>query len=250
MHAARYGCVRYGGSAGGWIKVRSKIIGTCYGSTDLCIRKLRADLFQGKETLLLFTGTEMSKNNDIITTVATAGGPMAFHGATSGGQFKMLTYMISQSLAESLRRVYLNTYRQWWAFAERHRLDYLDIRYENILAFLNQIDVAYATRQSWKTHMLRLLDWLEESETRGEWYAKQRRRVLKFVKVKRMNAERGGHRSRSQRALSCEGSEVEMLRWDDIDLDAHTVTVRHGKADKRRIADVTDATMLALYALW
>ena len=104
MHAARYGCVRYGGSAGGWIKVRSKIIGTCYGSTDLCIRKLRADLFQGKETLLLFTGTEMSKNNDIITTFATAGGPMAFHGATSGGQFKMLTYMISQSLAESFAK--------------------------------------------------------------------------------------------------------------------------------------------------
>ena len=45
-------------------------------------------------------------------------------------------------------------------------------------------------------------------------------------------------------------AEVEMLHWDDIDLDAHTVTVRHGKADKRRIADVTDATMLALYALW
>ena len=133
--------------------------------------------------------------------------------------------------------------------AERHRLDYLDLSCENILGFLNQIDVAYATRQSWKTHMLRLLDWLEESETRGEWYAKQRRRVLKFVKVKRMNAERGGRRS--QRALS--RAEVEMLRWDDIDLDVHTVTVRHGNGDKRRIAaiaDVTDATMLALYALW
>ena len=43
--------------------------------------------------------------------------------------------------------------------------------------------------------MLRLLDWLEESETRGEWYAKQRRRVLKFVKVKRMSDEYGRHRS-------------------------------------------------------
>ena len=48
--------------------------------------------------------------------------------------------------------------------------------------------------------MLRLLDWLEESEAKGEWYAIQRRRVLKFAKVKRMDSERG--RRRSQRALN------------------------------------------------
>ena len=48
--------------------------------------------------------------------------------------------------------------------------------------------------------MLRMLDWLEESDEHGEWYGKQRRRVLKFVKVKRMEAERG--RRRGQRALN------------------------------------------------
>ena len=226
----------------------------------------------------------MSENNDIITTFATAGGPLTVHDATSGGQFKLLTYMIVQNLAETSRRVYLNTYRQWWVFAERHQLDYLDLRYEHILNFLNQSDIAYATRQSWKTHMLRMLDWLEESDDQGEWYAVQRRRVLKFLKVKRMGAERG--RSRSQRALNrtevaqlldvwavdprlvgvrnhallrlmiytgLRRAEVVMLRWDDIDLDAHTVTVRHGKGDKERvaaIADVTDASKRALYALW
>ena len=209
---------------------------------------------------------------------------MAFHGGSSGGQFKTLTYMISQTLAESSRRVYANTYRQWWAFAERHQLDYLALSYENILAFLNQSDIAFATRQSWKTHMLRMLDWLEEADEQGEWYGVQRRRVLKFVKVKRMEAERG--RRRSQRALKrtelaqlldvwavdprkvgirnyallrlliytgLRRAEVVMLRWDDIDLDAHTVTVRHGKGDKERvaaIADVTDASKRALYALW
>ena len=43
-----------------------------------------------------------------------------------------------------------------------------------------------------------------------------------------------------------------MLRWDDIDLEAHTVTVRHGKGDKQRIAaiaDATEATQRALISL-
>ena len=191
---------------------------------------------------------------------------------------------MSCTLAESSRRVYANTYRQWSAYTERDGLDSLDLSFENISAFLNQSEVAYATRQSWKTHMLRLLDWLEEADANDEWYAKQRRRVLKFVKVKRMDAERG--RRRSQRALKAtevarlldvwaddgravgirnyallrlliytglRRAEVVMLRWDDIDLEAHTVTVRHGKGDKERvaaIADATEATKRALSALW
>ena len=225
----------------------------------------------------------MTEKNDIITTFATAGGSLAVHSETSDGKFKMLTLMISQSLVESSRRVYLHTYARWYAFAERHELDYLDLSYENILAFLNQSQVAYATRQSWKAHMLRMLDWLEESDTNGEWYGKQRRRVLKFVKVKRMDAEPGGRRS--QRALSraevarlldvweadtrpvgirnyallrlmaytgLRRAEVVALRWDDIDFEDQLVTVRHGKGDKQRvvaIGDASDATKEALLAL-
>ena len=48
-------------------------------------------------------------------------------------------------------------------------------------------------------------------------------------------------------------AEVVVLRWDDIDFEDQTVTVRHGKGDKRRIAaiaDATDETVRALYALW
>ena len=48
-------------------------------------------------------------------------------------------------------------------------------------------------------------------------------------------------------------AEVVRLRWDDIDFDDWTVTVRHGKGDKRRIAaiaDATDATLQALNNLW
>ena len=214
----------------------------------------------------------------------TAKGALVISSDKSDVQFRVLTEMIERTLAESSRRVYANTYRQWSAFAERDGLDSLDLSFENISAFLNQSEVAYATRQSWKTHMLRLLDWLEEADANDEWYAKQRRRVLKFVKVKRMDAERG--RRRSQRALrvtevarlldvwaddgravgirnyallrlliytGLRRAEVVMLRWDDIDLEAHTVSVRHGKGDKQRIAaiaDATEATKRALLALW
>ena len=214
----------------------------------------------------------------------TAKGALVISSDKSEVQFRVLTEMIERTLAESSRRVYANTYRQWSAYTERDGLDTLDLSFENISAFLNQSEVAYATRQSWKTHMLRLLDWLEEADANDEWYAKQRRRVLKFVKVKRMDAERG--RRRSQRALKAtevarlldvwaddgravgirnyallrlliytglRRAEVVMLRWDDIDLEAHTVTVRHGKGDKRRIAaiaDATEATKRALSALW
>ena len=210
----------------------------------------------------------------------TAKGALVISSEQSEEQFRALTQMIERSLAESSRRVYANTYRQWSAYAERDGLDSLDLSFENISAFLNRSEVAYATRQSWKTHMLRLLDWLEEADTNAEWYGKQRRRVLKFVKVKRMDAERG--RQRSQRALNptevgqlldvwvadlravgirnhallrlliytgLRRAEVVMLRWDDIDLEAHTVTVRHGKGDKQRIAAIADATEASKRAL-
>lgn len=129
---------------------------------------------------------------------------------TSQDQFAALIDAVTQRLAETSRRVYANTYRQWWAFALSNDFDCLDLSYEHIAAFLNQSDIAYATCQSWKTHMLGLLDWLEESDTVDHWYAKQRRRVLKFLKVKRMESERG--RQRSQRALS----RTEVVRLLDV----------------------------------
>ena len=214
----------------------------------------------------------------------TARGALVISSDKSDVQFRVLTDLIAETLAESSRRVYANTYRQWRLFADRNRLDYFDLSFENIWAFLQQSEVAYATRQSWKTHMLRLLDWLEEADEGSEWYATQRRRVLKFVKVKRMEAERG--RRRSQRALSL----TEVARLLDVwaadprlvgirnhallrlmiytglapgrdcdtalglisTLRTRLVTVRHGKGDKRRIAaiaDATEATKRALLAL-
>ena len=110
-------------------------------------------------------------------------------------QYSVLPELISESMADTSRKVYRNTNSQWTAFAKRNGIDDFDLSFKNIYAFLSEGEISQRTRQSKKTHMLRLLDWLEESETRGEWYGAQRRRVLKFAKMKHMSSEHTGRRS-------------------------------------------------------
>ena len=212
------------------------------------------------------------------------GGRATIVRESSDEQFDQLIDFIMDNLATSSQRVYRHTYQQWREFTLRNQLDVFDLSFEHLSAFLNQGEMAGATRRSWKAHMLRLLDWLEESPTRGEWYAVQRRRLLKFLKGARM--ESAGGRSRSKRALNrsevaqlldlwardrrpmgvrnyallrlmiytgLRRAEVVALRWDDIDFEEQLVTVRHGKGDKERIAaiaDITDETIQSLTALW
>ena len=202
----------------------------------------------------------------------------------SDEQFDQLVDFITDNLAASSQRVYRHTYAQWRGFARRNQLDIFDLSLENLAAFLNQGELAGATRRAWKAHMLRLLDWLEESPTRGDWYGVQRRRLLKFLKGARLESE--GGKSRSQRALNrgevsqlldlwardrrplgvrnyallrlmiytgLRRAEVVALRWNDIDFEDQLVTVRQGKGGKERIAaiaDMTDDTIGSLYALW
>ena len=203
---------------------------------------------------------------------------------SSNEQFDQLVDLITENLALSSQRVYRHTYGQWRQFAARNGHDPFDLSFEHLAAFLNGHELAGATRRSWKAHMLRLLDWLEESQTRGEWYAVQRRRLLKFLKGARM--ESAGGKSRSKRALNrsevsqlldlwardrqpmgvrnyallrlmiytgLRRAEVVALRWDDIDFEDQLVTVRHGKGGKERIAaiaDMSDETLRSLYVLW
>ena len=195
--------------------------------------------------------------------------------------FHALVDLIADTLSPSSRRVYRHTYDSWCAFADRFQIDYLELSFAHISAFLQDPDVAHDTRLSWKAHMLRLLDWLEESNERGSWYAQQRRQVLKFIRFQRSEEDSGG--KRSKRALSkseadalmdvwaddtrpvavrntamlrlivyagLRRAELVMLRWEDIDLENHqTVRVRHGKGDKERVASIADVTNMTKRAL-
>lgn len=89
--------------------------------------------------------------------------------------------MIADALSPGSRRVYRHTYDSWCALTDCFQIDYLDLSFAHISAFLQDLDVVHDTRPSWQDHMLRLLDWLEESDGHGSWYAQQLRQVLKFI---------------------------------------------------------------------
>ena len=72
----------------------------------------------------------------------TARGALVISSEQSDVQFRVLTDLIAETVAESSRRVYAHTYRQWYLFANRNGLDYLDLSFENIWAFLQQSEVA------------------------------------------------------------------------------------------------------------
>ena len=118
-----------------------------------------------------------------------------------GHPFHALVNMVAETLSPSLRRVYRHTYDSWCAFTDCFQIDYLDLSFARISAFLQEPDAAHDPRLSWKAHMLRLLDWLEESAERGPWYARQRRQVSKLVKFRRQDTDGGG----------CEGRAVHTL---------------------------------------
>lgn len=136
--------------------------------------------------------------------------------------FHAITALIAQTLSPNSRRIYQHTYDAGCEFADRFQIDYLDLSFSNIAAFLRDPDVAHDTRLSRKAHMLRLPHWLEESNDRDPWYAWQRRQILKFIRFRR-------------------GEE-------DIDLENQTVRIRHGKGDKERVASIADITNVTKWA--
>ena len=143
----------------------------------------------------------------------TARDALVISSEKSDVQFRVLTDMIAETVAESSRRVYANTYRQWSAIAERGR--------RRSQRALNRTEVA------------QLLD---------VWAADQRLVGIRNHALLRLMIFTGLRRA-----------EIVTLRWDDIDFEDQLVTVRHGKGDKRRvaaIADVTNVTKEALHALW
>ena len=193
---------------------------------------------------------------------------------TSDEQFDQLVDLITENLAPSSQRVYGHTYRQWRQFAARNGHDPFDLSFEHLSAFLNGRDLSSATRRSWKAHMLRLLDWLEESPDAGRMVCGTAAAPAQ-VPQRGADGESAGGKTRSKRALNrsevaqlldlwardrrpmgvrnyallrlmiytgLRRAEVVALRWDDIDFEEQLVTVRHGKGDKERIAAIADMT--------
>ena len=195
--------------------------------------------------------------------------------------FEQLLTVINDSLSPTSQRVYRRTYDAWRDWCDEHGTDALDVTYDNVRAFLFDADVSKSTRQNRLSHMRKLAELLALSGLPG---ARQHYEAIKgFLKIKAQDSDRD-RPTRNKRALSpseanallnvwtgdsplelrnnamirlllftgLRRSELVALRWQDIDLAGHVVTVRHGKGDKARetaIMDNSSRTQAALDAL-
>lgn len=189
---------------------------------------------------------------------------------------------VLHTVAPSSRRVYLQTFNKWAAWAASNGIDAADLRPAVVLEFLRDQNVTKATQQRQMAAFRKLAQMM--LTLRGTDVDQRIYNALKLAKADGMNAdgERGGHERRG-RALAARDmlavfgawrdntdaaarnaaliavlalsgirrAEAAALKWADVNLDAGTFTVRHGKGDKQRvIAFIGDAAIDALRRLY
>lgn len=178
--------------------------------------------------------------------------------------------IVVYSLSETSKRQYFHSFKEWRTFCERQNIAVTDLRAQNLIAFLEQRNLAHKTRQARLTHMRRLLQALhaefpDNPDIRSMYEQAQLLRVKHPTKDE-VRSERREHRlSREQvyrilnyfdadtklharnRAIlalllycGLRRAELVKLQWQDIDLDQKLLTVRHGKGDKRRTIPILD----------
>lgn len=192
--------------------------------------------------------------------------------------FETLTARITDNLAPASRRVYLHTFREWTRFAAARGIGDLDLTFDAVNEFVNAANVGKSTRQNRLSHIRKVLEILAIANPD---FAPHYALVKAVVKVK-ARTDDADRKSNSKRALSraellqflsvwsdddsplgvrnnamvrldvytgLRRSELVALRWDDIDLDSQTITIRHGKGDKERVAAIADVTIGTARAL-
>lgn len=178
--------------------------------------------------------------------------------------------------SESSRRVYRSTFRQWEQFAAHNNLDAMDLSGDNIKSFLHSRELSHSTRLSRKSHMqrlLRIMSYLDPSF--GIYYVQLR--DLDIRRTSRDNAPRGKprvlshdecqqllavwknaetHKGIRNHAVIClllytaiHSAELIALRWDDVNWDTQTLTIRRGSERKRSSLPIVPDTLNALRRL-
>lgn len=190
--------------------------------------------------------------------------------------------IVADGLSETSQRVYDCTYRSWCDFAVERGINIDDVTYIHVREFINEASIAKTTRQNRLSHMRKILEALMIADRKR--YEQHYQAVKSFLKVKITDHDkmRPGRVKRALKPhevtrmldvwrndLSIKGirnnaiirllvytglrrSELVMLRWADVDVDAGLVIVRHGKGGKERVVailDSTDGTDLALQRL-
>lgn len=202
--------------------------------------------------------------------------------ATEDSLFHAAAVVVADGLSLTSRRVYHCTFRAWRSFAAEHGISIDDVSYIHVRKFINEASIAKTTRQNRLSHMRMVLEALTIADR--ERYEQSYQAVKSFLKVKVTDHDkmRSGRTKRALKPrevtrllnvwradLSVKGvrnnamirllaftglrrSELVMLRWADVDVEAGLVTVRYGKGGKERVAailDSTDGTEIALQRL-
>ena len=198
----------------------------------------------------------------------------------SADLFARATEIVLQTLSPRSRRVYQHTFKQWRAFCADRDLDVMALDFDSVSRFVNTSDIAKSSRQNRLSHIRKLLELLALAD---DTYKQAYGAVKGFLKAQAMDGD-SDRPTRSQRALNrgqvrrlldvwagdsdldvrnramlgilvyagLRRSELVGLRRSDWNAEAQTLTIRHGKGGKRRvavIADSTDETAHAIEAL-
>lgn len=193
--------------------------------------------------------------------------------------FENLTAQLGLTVAPTSNRVYQQTYASWLHWCRQSDHDPFDLRPGQVIAFLASQDNTKATRQrqlSALRKLAQLLYVLQPNDATRAMYEglkiakaptpavsstlreRTKRSLTAAQAEKALGAWNGAsHTHQRNRALiavlllsGMRRSEVAALLWDDIDFEGGTITIRHGKGDKSRIAPLAGDLALACLTQW
>lgn len=187
--------------------------------------------------------------------------------------------IVMYSLSATSKRLYQHTFNQWMLFAQDNDFRPIELTPENIIAFMENSNLAHSTKTTRLSHLRKLLQTLHAQQPDNirieSWY-----KQVKLLKVKRdvhtAQNEREKHslkprqihnafavwsdntklHSRNRALLAVlfyaglRRSEAVALQWRDIDFEAGLITVRHGKGDKERTVPMLSDTQKEMLLEW
>lgn len=194
------------------------------------------------------------------------------------GEMNTAISIMLYSLSDSSKRQYRHTFRLWIDFALANGFHPLALSADHVIAFLEQDELAKATKQARLTHLRKLAEALHTGDIANPEF-EQNYKQIRLLKLKSGNGskpakdhkalspdeifrafDKWGNRSllakRNQALLAIlfyaglRRSELVNLTWDDIDLANGLITVQHGKGDKSRTIPFASDRALTYVRNW
>ena len=252
----------------------------CIEPREICLnRDIIQDYISTQE--LQSVSDDMRQEVDLSTVsiqdqVALAEKPYAVKEANDLS-FPQITGLLFEELpSESSRRVYRNTFQQWEQFAANNELSVMELFNDHIKNFLYSRNLSYSTRLSRKSHMQRLVRvaaYLDPSfgihyiqlrdlkihGTSKDNTPRRKPRVLsgnecrQLLSVWKNDESHMGIRNSAVIVLllhaAVRNAELVSLRWEDLNWDTRTLSLRRDREGKGPSVLILDASPVTLDAL-